>query len=117
MSYKILVVDDDFKTLDISARLLQTQRYEVITAVNGAEGIVRAKAEKPDLILMDLKMPTMDGKEATSQLKAGQQTRDIPIIVVSALPMDDTMNCDEFVSKPIVWAILFEKIELLLSKE
>ena len=127
MVYRILVVDDDVKNLDITARHLQlkSRDYEVITAKDGLEGIEKALAQKPHLILMDLKMPRMDGYEATRRLKADPRTQAIPIIVISASVIDDQVDkarqagCDEFVEKPIDWqgGELFDKIDLLLREE
>ncbi len=127
MVYRILVVDDDVKNLDITARHLQlkSRDYEVITAKDGVEGIEKALAQKPHLILMDLKMPRMDGYEATRRLKADPRTQGIPIIVISASVIDDQVDkarqagCDEFVEKPIDWqgGELFDKIDLLLREE
>jgi CheY-like chemotaxis protein len=125
MAYRILVVDDDVKNLDITTRhlLLRSRDYEVMRAKNGLEGLEMAHAKSPHLILMDLKMPTMDGYEAIARLKADPKTHDIPIIVISASVIDDQVSqarkagCDDFVEKPIDWPTLFEKIELLLSEE
>jgi len=118
---QILVVDDDSKNLDILSRLLKARGYETTTASDGAEALAKARATMPDLILMDLKMPGMDGYETTRHLKADPRSAGIPIIVFSASAMDEHMReaqragCDEFVSKPIDWSVLYEKMELLLT--
>jgi two-component system, cell cycle response regulator DivK len=96
--------------------------YEIVSAPDGAAGIAMAAAEPPDLILMDLNLPEIDGWEATRRLKAGADTRDIPIIALTALAMasDERMareaGCDDFDTKPVDLARLLEKVERWLSR-
>ena len=95
--------------------------YEILSAANGAEGIAMAAAEQPDLILMDLNLPEIDGWEAARRLKADPATRDIPIIALTAHAMAGdrekalASGCDEFDTKPIEFDRLLAKIEQALA--
>ena len=95
--------------------------YEILTAADGAEGIASAIAEQPDLILMDLNLPEIDGWEATRRLKADPATRDIPIIALTAHAMAGdrekalAAGCDDFDTKPIEFDRLLNKIEQALA--
>src|SRR5436190_14070751 len=100
----------------LTLRLETVGGYEVITASNGAEGIAKAAAEQPDLILMDLNLPVVDGWEATRQLKADAATRDIPIIALTAHAMAGerekalAAGSDDFDTKPIEFERLLAKL-------
>ena len=85
MKERLLIIDDDVTNLKVAIDTLQSDAYEVLVARNGRDGVRRAKAAQPDLILLDIKMPDMDGYEVCRQLKADGQTRQIPIIFLSAL--------------------------------
>src|SRR5215211_1217217 len=85
--FKILLVEDNEDNRDMLIRRLQRRGYEVLVAVDGAEGIAKAEADSPDLILMDMGLPVIDGWEATSKLKSTSHTRSIPIIGLSANAM------------------------------
>ncbi|OGQ67383.1 MAG: histidine kinase [Deltaproteobacteria bacterium RIFCSPLOWO2_12_55_13] len=117
---KILVVDDAEFNRDLIVQLLGDE-YEVLEAVDGGEGVSRAEQEKPDLILMDLGMPVMDGWEATKKIKANSELRHIPIIAVTSHAMvgDEIQareaGCDDYVPKPIDENELIRKIKKFLS--
>src|SRR5579883_2922183 len=84
---RILIVEDNEENRDALSRRLQRRGFEVVTAGDGKAGLAAAQAEKPDLILMDMNMPELDGWEATRQLKASEGTRDVPVIVLTAHAM------------------------------
>jgi len=118
---KILVVEDVEFNRDLIVQLLE-DRYEVVTAVDGAEGIERAEREQPDLILMDLSLPVMDGWEATRRIKANPALKHIPVIALSAHAMtgDEARaresGCDDYISKPLDEDVLFVKLASLLGR-
>jgi two-component system cell cycle response regulator DivK len=117
----VLIVEDNEASRDALARRLQRRNYAVLTAVNGQEAVTTARAAQPDLILMDLGMPVLDGWDATAHLKAGRDTRHIPIIVLSAHAMPNDRHqalaagSDDFDTKPVEFGRLLEKIEALLT--
>ncbi len=117
---KILLVEDNEMNRDMLTRRLQRKGFEVITAVNGADGVQQAYQESPDLILMDMNLPIMDGWEATKQLKADATTQHIPIIAQTAHAMQGdrerclAVGCDDYTPKPVQWAQLMTKIEAWL---
>ena len=116
MSTSILVVEDQEDNRRILRDLLTSADYEVVEAVTGEEGVASAEAHRPDLILMDIQLPGLDGYEATRQIKANPTLRDIPIIVVTsyALSGDDVKafeaGCDAYVAKPFSPRELLAKI-------
>ena len=118
----ILVVEDNEASRDALARRLERRGFRIAVAVDGQQAVAVAKSMKPDLILMDLGLPIIDGWEATRQLKADASTRHIPIIVLSAHAMTDDRELaleaggDEFDTKPIRFQPLLEKIASLLAK-
>ena len=118
---KILVVDDDEMNRDMLSRRLLRKGYEVVLAVNGAEAIRKAQEERPELILMDLSMPVLDGYEATRRLKAAGETGAIPIIGLSAHAMVGdrekalAAGCDDYDTKPVELPRLLGKVEAFLS--
>ncbi|HPA52105.1 MAG TPA: response regulator [Thermoanaerobaculia bacterium] len=118
---KILVVDDDEMNRDMLSRRLLRKGYEVALAVNGAEAIEKARAERPELILMDLSMPVLDGYEATRRLKADTSTSRIPIIGLSAHAMVGdrekalSAGCDDYDTKPVELPRLLGKVESFLE--
>ena len=120
---KILLVEDSEMNRDMLARRLARRGYEVVIAVDGAQGVTLAQTEAPDLILMDMNLPVLDGSEATRQLRAAAATRSIPIIALTAHAMSgDRENaleagCDDYDTKPIELERLLGKIEVLLKKE
>jgi two-component system cell cycle response regulator DivK len=120
---RILLVEDSEMSRDMLARRLARRGYEVVIAVDGAQGVALARTEAPDLILMDMGLPVLDGVEATRQLRAAPATRSIPIIALTAHAMaGDRENalkagCDDYDTKPIELERLLGKIEVLLKKE
>jgi len=118
---KILLVEDNELNRDMLSRRLMRKGYEVVTAVNGEEGVSFAKEHKPDLILMDMSLPIIDGWEATRQIKTAPEMQKIPIIALTAHAMVGDREvamkagCDDYDTKPIVLERLLEKIEKLLS--
>ncbi|RUT04855.1 hypothetical protein DSM106972_044250 [Dulcicalothrix desertica PCC 7102] len=119
---KILIVEDNEVNRDMLSRRLIRHDYEIIFALNGVEGVSKTLAEKPDLILMDMNLPVIDGWEATRQLKANSQTRNIPVIALTAHSMQGdrekalAAGCDEYESKPIDFSRLLSKIESFIEK-
>jgi CheY-like chemotaxis protein len=117
---KILVVDDDEMNRDMLSRRLLRKGYEVVLAVNGLEAIERTAAERPELILMDLSMPVLDGYEATRRLKGNGETASIPIIGLSAHAMVGdrekalAAGCDDYDTKPVELTRLLGKVEAFL---
>jgi len=105
---KILLVEDNEMNRDMLSRRLERKGYAVTIALDGAEGLQKARADAPDLILMDMSLPVVDGWEATRQLKADEATRSIPIIAREA-------GCNDFDTKPIELPRLLAKMEALLK--
>jgi two-component system, cell cycle response regulator DivK len=120
---KILLVEDNEMNRDMLSRRLQRRGYEVAIAVDGQEGIALARLEAPDLILMDMSLPVMDGWEATRELKAASATMSIPVIALTAHAMSGDREqameagCDDYDAKPIDLPRLLVKIEALLGKQ
>ena len=119
---KILLVEDNEPSRDALGRRLQRRGYEVVLAVDGQAAVTTAREVKPDLVLMDLGLPVIDGWEATRQLKADASTQGIPIIVLSAHAMTNDREqalmagADDFDSKPVHFERLVEKIEDILRQ-
>jgi CheY-like chemotaxis protein len=117
---KILLVEDNEMNLDMLSRRLVRQGFEVVSAQDGAAGVAKAAAEKPQLILMDMSLPVVDGWEATRRLKADPATRAIPVIALTAHAMAEdrekalAAGCDDYDTKPIELPRLLEKIKKLL---
>jgi len=118
---KILLVEDNEMNRDMLSRRLQRKGYEVLIAVDGGEGLEMAHSQSPDLILMDMSLPVLDGWEATRQLKAAPDTAAIPVIALTAHAMatdrEKAMEagCDDYDTKPIELPRLLGKIEAWLS--
>ena len=118
---KILLVEDNEMNRDMLSRRLQKQGYEVVMAVDGEEGVAKARSESPALILMDMSLPGIDGWEATRRLKAAPRTQKIPVIALTAHAMTDdrekalAAGCDDFDTKPVELSRLLSKIQALLS--
>jgi CheY-like chemotaxis protein len=117
---KILLVEDNEMNRDMLLRRLNRNGFEVVIAVNGQEGVELAGSAKPDLILMDMSLPILDGWEATKRVKANPDTARIPVIALTAHAMVHdkekamTAGCDDFDTKPIDLPRLLEKINSLL---
>jgi two-component system cell cycle response regulator DivK len=118
---KLLIVEDNEENRDALSRRLQRRGFEVLIAVDGKAGLVTARAEKPDLILMDMNMPELDGWEATRQLKAADETRAIPVIALTAHAMSGDreralqVGCADYHTKPVEFSKLLAQIEALLG--
>ncbi|MBI2303860.1 MAG: response regulator [Chloroflexi bacterium] len=119
---KILYVEDDEMNRDMLSRRLERRGYQVVMATDGEQGIAAVHSENPDLILMDLSLPVVDGWEATRRLKEAPQTRSIPIIALTAHAMvgdqrrAQEAGCDDYDTKPIEFSRLLAKIETLLNR-
>ncbi len=118
---RILLVEDNEMNRDMLSRRLKRKGYDVLIAVDGAEGVSMAVADDPDLVLMDMSLPVLDGWEATRQLKADPKTKEIPIIALTAHAMAGDREkaleagCDDYDTKPIELPRLLEKIKALLA--
>ncbi|OGT13409.1 MAG: two-component system response regulator [Gallionellales bacterium RIFOXYB12_FULL_54_9] len=118
--HKLLLVEDNEMNRDMLSRRLERKGYQVLLAVDGEQGIVMAQTEGPDLILMDMSLPVVDGWEATRRLKADPETSGIPVIALTAHAMVGDRQqaldagCDDYDIKPIDLPRLLEKIEALL---
>ena len=118
----IMVVEDNEPSRDALSRRLERRGYRIVLAGDGQQAVAAARAEMPDLILMDLGLPGIDGWEATRQLKSGATTRHIPIIVLSAHAMTNdreralAAGGDDFDTKPVRFNALLGRIETLLTK-
>jgi CheY-like chemotaxis protein len=121
MMSKILVVEDNEMNRDMLTRRLERKGFEVVVAINGKAGIDMASSSNPDIILMDLSLPVIDGWEATRQIKADPATQSIPVIALTAHAMagDEQKaleaGCDDYDTKPIDLSRLLDKIENLLA--
>jgi CheY-like chemotaxis protein len=118
---RLLYVEDNEMNRDMLSRRLQRRGFEVLIAGDGEQGVTLAAAERPDLILMDMSLPVLDGWEATRRLKAAPATRRIPIIGLTAHAMATDRDrcleagCDDYDTKPVELGRLLEKIERLLG--
>lgn len=119
---KILLVEDNEMNRDMLERRLVRNGYEVTTAINGLDALLYVREDQPDLILMDLTLPIIDGLEATRRLKSNPSTRYIPIIILTAHALnsdrENALNagCDDFDTKPMDFKRLLVKIEALLPE-
>jgi CheY-like chemotaxis protein len=119
---KLLFVEDNEMNRDMLTRRLEKRGYQVVLAADGATGIAMANTEKPDLILMDMSLPGIDGWEASRQLKADVSTAPIPIIALTAHAMAEdreralAAGCDEYETKPVDLTSLLAKIDSLLAR-
>lgn len=118
---RILLVEDNEMNRDMLSRRLERKAYEVIIAIDGQAGVNMASSESPDLILMDLSLPVIDGWEATRRLKANPATQSIPVIALTAHAMASDeqkalqAGCDDYDTKPVNFQRLLGKIEALLA--
>jgi two-component system cell cycle response regulator DivK len=114
---KILLVEDNEMNRDMLSRRLTRNGFEVVVAIDGAQAVAMAAAESPDLILMDMSLPVMDGLEATRQVKAAAATRSIPVIALTANALVEdreralAAGCNDFDTKPVELPRLLEKIK------
>jgi CheY-like chemotaxis protein len=120
---KLLLVEDNEDNRDMLSRRLVRKGYEVVCAVDGAEGVLLAASASPDLILMDMSLPVLDGWEATRQIKAASATRTVPVIALTAHAMAGdrekavAAGCDDYDTKPVELPRLLQKIETLLGAQ
>ncbi len=120
---KILIVEDNEMNLDMLSRRLERRGYEVVIATDGAQGVNMAKEHKPNLILMDMSLPVMDGWEATRRIKSDDEVKEIPVIALTAHAIAGdrekalAAGCDEYESKPVKFPRLLAKIKEFLGEE
>ena len=120
---RILLVEDNEMNRDMLSRRLLRKGHEIAMAVDGAQGVEMATAQLPDIILMDMSLPVIDGWEATRRLKADDKTRSIPIIALTAHAMAGDQEkaldagCDDYDTKPVELPRLLAKIEALLARK
>ena len=118
---KILLVEDNEMNGDMLSRRLERKGYQVVLAVDGADGVDKAHDQEPDLILMDMSLPVLDGWEATRRIKAHASTAHIPIIALTAHAMSSDRDkaleagCDDYDTKPVELPRLLDKIQTLLN--
>ena len=118
---KLLLVEDNEVNRDMLSRRLIRHGFEIEIAIDGAQGIAMAQSIAPDLVLMDMSLPVIDGWEATRRLKASANTRQIPVIALTAHAMGGdrerclAAGCDEYDTKPIEFSRLLAKIQALLN--
>ena len=130
MPHKILVVDDDPDILDALSMILESQGYQVVTARDGVEGLANLKAEKPDLLILDLLMPKMDGFAVCKELQDPRwaKYRGIPILILTSVREEASrrryeletgleLDVDDYVEKPIAPDILLERVGRLLKQK
>ena len=119
---KVLLVEDNEANRDMLSRRLTRKGFDVVMAEDGAQAVQMASAEKPDIVLMDMSLPVIDGWEATRRLKAGEGTRSIPVIALTAHAMSGDREkaleagCDDYDTKPIELPRLLEKMQALLAR-
>jgi CheY-like chemotaxis protein len=122
MAKTILIVEDEPKNMTLTRDLLKISGYQTIEAVDGVQGVEKAKASKPDLILMDIMMPRMDGYAACREIKADLSTRLIPVVMLTAVGYDlnkklaKQMGADGYVTKPFSRQQLLDAIDPLLAR-
>jgi CheY-like chemotaxis protein len=120
---RILIVEDNQMNRDMLSRRLTRKGFEVLLATDGSEGVSLARSAAPDVILMDMRLPTMDGWTAARLLKSKTDTRDIPIIALTAHAMQGDrdkaldVGCDEYETKPVNLSRLLDKIEALIKPQ
>ena len=119
---KILLVEDNEMNRDMLSRRLVRKKFEVVIAVDGVEGVEISISEAPNIIIMDMSLPELDGWEATRRIKANPQTKSIPVIAMTAHAMTGDREkclqagCDDYDTKPVELSRLLDKIKNLISK-
>ena len=119
---KVLIVEDNEMNRDMLSRRLGRKGYDLVMAMDGEEGVRMTHSENPDIVLMDMSLPVIDGWEATKRLKADAATQNIPVIALTAHAMSGDREkaleagCDDYDTKPIELPRLLEKMEALLSR-
>lgn len=120
---KILLVEDNEMNRDMLSRRLERRGFQIVIAVDGQQGVDMAKTEKPDLILLDMSLPIIDGWEAARQIKSHAESKDIPLIALTAHAMAGDKEkalqagCDDYDTKPVELPRLLGKIQALLDKK
>ena len=120
---RIRLVEDNDMNRDMLSRRLQRKGHEVLLAADGMQAILMAESEAPDLILLDMSLPVIDGWEATRQIKAAPETQSIPVIALTAHAMTDDRDkalaagCDDFDTKPVELSRLLSKMQALLGRQ
>ncbi|MCL2931427.1 MAG: response regulator [Trichodesmium sp. MAG_R03] len=120
---KILLVEDNEMNRDMLSRRLMRKNFEVIIAIDGIEGVEMSISEAPDIILMDMSLPVLDGWQATQKIKANSQSKNIPVIAMTAHAMVGDQEkclqagCDDYDTKPVEFPRLLDKIKNLIDKE
>lgn len=123
MKAKILLIEDNEMNRDMLSRRLQRTGFEVVMAVDGQAGVDLARSAAPDLILMDMSLPVMDGWTATREIKSQEALRAIPVVALTAHAMTGDrdraleVGCDDYDTKPVDFARLLGKIEALLARD
>jgi two-component system cell cycle response regulator DivK len=119
--FKVLIVEDNPANLTLATFLLQTAGYTVVSATNAEAGVALTRTEQPDLVLMDIQLPGMDGLEGTALLKGDESTRTIPVIALTALAMKGdeerimAAGCDGYIAKPLDYKDFLAKVARRLS--
>ena len=119
---KILIVEDNPANMTLAVFLLKSAGYAIVSAIDAEAGLAVARAERPDLILMDIQLPGMDGLQATALLKADEATRAIPVIALTALAMKGdeerirAAGCDGYIAKPLAYKQFLATVSAQLSK-
>jgi two-component system, cell cycle response regulator DivK len=119
---KILLVEDNLYNREMLAKRLTRANFDVVTAVDGREGLDLARKEEPDVIIMDLDLPEIDGWEATRRLKSSVRTSRIPVIALTAHALQQDLKkavesgCDHYETKPVIFARLLSKIQSCLER-
>lgn len=121
--FRILVIEDNPANMKLSTLLLHNAGHTVLSAVDAEAGLTLARSEKPDLILMDIQLPGMDGLAATALLKQDPSTNTIPVIALTAMAMKEdrektrAAGCDAYIAKPLRYRELYAMIDSLLGKK
>ena len=119
---KVLIVEDNAANMTLATFLLQSAGHSVLSATSAETGLTLARGEQPDLVLMDIQLPGMDGLEATVLLKSDPATRDIPVVALTALAMKGdeerirAAGCDGYIAKPLRYQELYAAVDVLLSR-
>jgi len=120
---RVLVIEDNPANMTLATFLLESAGYGVLTAIDAETGLTIARADKPDLILMDIQLPGMDGLEATAILKADAQTASIPVIALTALAMKGdeerirAAGCDGYIAKPLAYKEFLATVKAQLARQ
>lgn len=121
MSKKVLIIEDDLSAARLTEYTLEQAGYEVITAYDGFDGLDKAVTECPDLIILDVMLPGLDGYEVCRQLRQESETATLPILIISAKARDDDrdiglrVGADAYIAKPVDPSVIIQKVEDILS--